>query len=221
MTEAIDSRASTSFSDPKPPRRHDPRTGRSLKSTAPCAAGDCASPILARGYCKKHYYRIWHHGDLDLRATERGAALSFLAGVPAQGDGCIIWPFARTSAGYAQVAVPKTGGKRALVSRLICERTHGPAPTPKHQAAHSCGRGHTGCISPWHLSWKTPAENTAEKNTHGTMLRGVRHPRAKFSAAQVQLIRAATGLQREIGARFGVSQQCVQHIKSGKTYRYD
>lgn len=29
----------------------------------PCAAGDCARPVIARGFCHRHYKRFMHHGD--------------------------------------------------------------------------------------------------------------------------------------------------------------
>jgi hypothetical protein len=44
--------------------------------------------------------------------------------------------------------------------------------------------------------------------------------RAKLTAETVQAIKAATGLQREIGARFGVSQPTVSKIKLGYKWRH-
>ena len=55
------------------------------------------------------------------------------------------------------------GGRRQSAHRAMCELVHGPAPTPKHQAAHSCHRGCDGCVLPQHLHWATDAENRAER----------------------------------------------------------
>jgi hypothetical protein len=53
-------------------------------------------------------------------------------------------------------------------TRVMCKLAHGPAPTPKHHAAHSCGKGHEACINPKHLRWATPRENAADAKLHGT-----------------------------------------------------
>lgn len=56
---------------------------------------------------------------------------------------CLIWPFNRAQNGY-----PTAGKNNAIrPHRLMCERRNGPAPSSKHQAAHSCGKGHLGCVN--------------------------------------------------------------------------
>ena len=86
------------------------------------------------------------------------------------GDECLLWPYGRVSKGYALMTA---GGMDRYVHRFVCAAENGPAPTPQHQAAHSCGNGHLGCVSRKHLSWKTQAENEADKIAHGTYhLRG-------------------------------------------------
>lgn len=57
-------------------------------------------------------------------------------------------------------------GVRMTLSRAICFELHGPPPTPKHQAAHSCG--FTQCITGGHLRWATPRQNQADRKLHGT-----------------------------------------------------
>jgi len=47
---------------------------------------------------------------------------------------------------------------------------------------------------------------------------GEKNPNAKIGRREVLLIREATGTQREIGLRFGVSQTHVYNIKSGKLW---
>lgn len=130
-----------------------------------------------------------------------------------EGDDCLIWPFARTRDGYG-----KFSGK--IVSRLVCEKTHGPPPTPEHQAAHSCGNGHLGCVTIRHLSWKTRQENAMDKTAHGTQPVGDRNGRAKLSEADIQAIRDLPDRlpQRQIGLMFNVSQQQISKIRCGKTW---
>jgi hypothetical protein len=105
---------------------------------------------------------------------------------------------------------------------VVCETVHGPAPTAKHEAAHSCGNGHLGCVSPHHLSWKTPIENAADKLNHGTNPNGENNGQSKLTAENVSSIRQLAGIlaQRKIAERFGVSQSAVSLIVSGRNWRH-
>src|SRR6185312_1870651 len=62
------------------------------------------------------------------------------------GDACMPWPFSKDG------RVGRGGltyrGKSYWAHRLMCELAHGAPPTPKHQAAHNCGKGHYGCVNP-------------------------------------------------------------------------
>lgn len=184
-----------------------------------CAEPDCASEAHCRGFCKKHYSRVRRHGDPKAGRTSQGVPLEYIETVVLKhgGDECLIWPFYRTSTFYGMVTVD---GVRQVATRYVCKRAHGPAPTEDHEAAHSCGRGHEGCISPNHLSWKTPSGNQADKIIHGTDMSGEKSPNAKLSAAQVGEIRALLGQMRktEIAKMFGVSTTQIARIETGQTW---
>ena len=123
---------------------------------------------------------------------------------------CIIWPHARDTHGRGQMT---RGGKRLQVHRLVCEKVHGPPPTPKHEAGHLCHNGRGGCISGDHLRWMTRAENSA-------MRRDTRHGR-KLTEEQVRDIRAWKTLIRStkwIAARYGISDDTVRDIVNGKRW---
>jgi len=152
--------------------------------------------------------------------TTRGEPLRFIReiAVPYQGDDCLTWPFARITNGYGSVWYE---GKVKYPHRIVCELAHGPAPSPRHEAAHSCGKGHEGCVNPRHLRWATPKENNADKVNHGTTLRGERSARAKLSAADVRQIRAQRGreTQQSLGNRFGVSPRTIEAIHLNKIWK--
>jgi hypothetical protein len=135
--------------------------------------------------------------------------------MPYEGDDCLIWPFGKS--GYRKIT---ERGVRTYIHRLVCEKTFGPAPSPDHEAAHSCGRGGLGCVAKRHLRWATPSENQLDRSLHGTDNGGERNASAKLTAAQIQEIRALKGqvFQRDIAARFGVTQQQVSRIQSGKRW---
>lgn len=185
-----------------------------------CCISGCASPVWSREMCRKHYAR-WHaHGDPSVtlcRQAPAGAPKAFLDAIEAHGHGCLTWPFATNGAGYAQINNPETGKK--LVTRIVCGRFHGPPPSPRHFAAHSCGKGHEACVAPWHLSWKTPAENSADREIHGTLRFGEAVAK-KLTANDVEAIRAMRGAepQQVTADRFGVSQTMVSRIQLGKAW---
>jgi len=142
---------------------------RQLHLGADCQAEGCYRPILAKGMCSVHYARWNAHGTLERVGTLPGAAKKFFHEIVLayDGDDCLIWPFANIK-GYAQIRI---NGRTSLVTRLVCEAEHGPAPTDSLDAAHSCGKGHLGCVTKRHLSWKTRLENMADAIAHGTMTR--------------------------------------------------
>jgi len=134
-----------------------------------------------------------------------------------QGDDCLIWPFSRNENGYGMLGYL---GKTHWAHRLMCEFAHGPAPAPKMQVAHACGLGHTGCVNPRHLSWKTRSENRADCKIHGTNLRSQRGNKGRLSPQQVLEIRGKLGKVRQIdiAAEYGISKQAVSSINTGRMY---
>lgn len=133
-----------------------------------------------------------------------------------EGGHCLIWPFFRDDQGYARVAVE---GKPRQASRFMCTLVHGPAPSEKHQAAHSCGNGHGGCVHPKHVWWKTPIENMADAVRHGTARFGSGRIRHKLTLEQVSEIRALKGVmtQSELGSLYGVTGKHIGKIHRGVT----
>lgn len=138
-----------------------------------CSIEGCESPHRARGWCNSHWLRWRRFGDPLGKAPERrpGKPVAYLHEIvfAYEGDECLIWPFSKDRKGYGQV---RFAGKLHIVSRLACQEANGPPPTPKHEAAHSCGNGHLACATKRHLSWKTRTENMADKVMHGTSMRG-------------------------------------------------
>jgi hypothetical protein len=126
----------------------------------------CGKPHEAKGYCRSHYERLFRYGDPQGGRTSRGEPLRFIQEVALQhtSDECLTWPYGKARDGYGMVWID---GRKVIASRYVCKRAHGAPPTPKHEAAHSCGKGHEACIAQGHLSWKTPAENAADKLVHG------------------------------------------------------
>lgn len=158
---------------------------------------------------------------VELRGTGRGIKW-MLAHVSYQGDDCLIWPFARGD-GYGNIGYY---GKIYRSHRFMCKLAKGEPPTPKHQAAHSCGNGRNGCVNPRHLSWKTNGENQLDRRKHGTVARGGRqkdgtygHP--KITPEQDAQIRelSKTMTQMQLAEMFGVTHSTIQYRLYGGSYK--
>lgn len=134
------------------------------------------------------------------------------------GDECLPWPYIRNVHGYGTICVD---GRYKIVSRMVCEAANGPPPTPKHEAAHSCGKGHAACCAKRHLSWKTRAENMADKVEHGTHHRGERNPSAKLKKSDVEkIIWLVDGgmTQQAVADQYSISQSTVSLIVRGRLW---
>lgn len=184
--------------------------GRGGKS---CSIEGCGGKVVGYGWCNRHYKSWLKYGDSVEAPNRRAPAQDYVCNVVLnyQGDDCLTWPFARDDKGYGRFFAD---GRTRIVSRVVCEMVHGEPPTHNHEAAHSCGKGHLGCVNPRHLSWKTTSANHMDKVEHGTHNRGSRHPWAKLREADVQEIRRLrpTTTTRELAARYGVTQSCIDTI---------
>ena len=190
-----------------------------------CCVPGCANKVKnrARQLCSKHYERLRLYGDVNHTngSTPYGAAQSFYEArvLGCTTDDCLIWPYSRQGGGYGSIC---RHGKWRTVASLVCEDLYGQPPTPQHEAAHSCGNGHLGCVNPRHLRWATHSENLADRVEHGTANRGERHGNAKITRHDVRAIRMMAGKrsQREIAEALGTTRNIVQRVIYGETWAW-
>lgn len=184
-----------------------------------CSIPDCGKRLVARGLCTAHYARQRLGKSLDNIGMTPGFRLKFVQEVALnhKGDDCLVWPYPRNNMGYGMVSI---ANKNVYAHRYICSVVHGEPPTPKHHAAHSCGNGDKGCLSPSHLSWKTAAENAADKVIHGTHNRGVKSHMARLTENDVKEIWGLKGKepQKSIARRYKVSAGAIQRIHEQKNW---
>lgn len=188
-----------------------------------CKIDGCDRRADTIGICATHYRRHRLYGDPlgggAFRARP-GQPLAFLERAKAsKTDDCLIWPFARNSAGYGHLEID---GRLTLAHRIICADANGPAPDDKSEAAHLCGNGHLGCINRRHLQWKDRKGNSDDKIIHGTLLSGETCPASKLTDKDVISIRAMGGSlsQSKIAAKFGITQTNVGYILRRATWKH-
>ena len=173
----------------------------SKKPKGICSIDGCTLKVYSFDLCGKHYGRLRRTGDPlknDRRIAKDGEAKAFAeAAWNMETEECIDWPFSMSATGTA--ASGFLDGKIVLVGKAFCERMYGPAPEG-YETAHSCGRGHFGCINKRHLSWKTRSENMQDKWIHGTS-------GTKLNKDQVSEIRKLQGVETafDISVKYGVS----------------
>jgi hypothetical protein len=140
-----------------------------------------------------------------------------LAHIDYCGADCLPWPYAKFSDGYGVLGYQ---GARYRAHVLMCTLTHGPAPSPEHEAAHNCGNGHLACCNQTHLRWKTRSENQHDRATHN---RRPLNGKPRLKPDQVREIRQLKGelTQQAIADRFGTSRTNIIMIHNGTTWPLD
>lgn len=186
-----------------------------------CAIVDCGNEAHAQYWCRDHYNRWKRWGHPLIRPplrTPNGVPWTYLQTVVLtfQGDECLLWPYGATN-GYGTITRNKG---RYRVNRFVCEAHHGSPPTPRHEAAHSCGNRR--CCNPQHLRWATPEENSADKVLHGTHNRGERSTKAIITTQDALEIRAFKGKRglRELSERFGIGINQIKAIQNNKSWAW-
>jgi hypothetical protein len=153
------------------------------------------------------------------RKSPHGAPLRFILDVALgwTSDECLIWPYARVGKGCGSL---RHEGKVVGAHRVVCGLAHGRAPSPAHEAAHSCGRGFDACVNPNHLRWALPRENAADKISHRTDNKGEKHGLSKLTEKDVREIRRLKESvpKAVLSRRFDVSHRTISRVVSGETW---
>ena len=193
-----------------------------MASSRICSIPECCKPVRARGWCNGHWIRWSRYGDPQAGQRPRSASFEYLHETVLSyedKDGCLLWPHYTRTDGYPVTSID---GQRMAVHRYVCEKEHGPPPSPHHDAAHSCGKGHLACVNRHHLSWKTRSENFADKLIHGTDNRGEKNGYSKATEEQARQILALRGkmTRQQIAEKVGVTRSIVAHIHCGNSWRW-
>lgn len=190
-----------------------------MAATGICSIDGCGKRNKARGLCAAHWQR-WRKYGAPTGGRTNGMPLAFLnEAAKCVGGECFIWPFAKTTRGYGQI---RRNGKAHSVSRLVCEMVNGPPPSSEHEAAHTCGKGSSGCVSGAHLVWKTHTDNMMDRHIHGSVPHGETAPWAKLTNLDVLAIRAAasSASQTDIARAYGLTQSMVSLIVRRKRWAH-
>ena len=196
--------------------------------TKECSTTGCPRPMKARGMCNACYER-WrrngHDGVPALRPLRKpdaspAEALRFLLKrTKEEGDHrCLIWQGRPTKNGYARIfhkGVARNGHAvtRMLVDEIILGDDRRPDGTI---ACHSRQCISRACINPMHIRWDTPSAN----NIDAREMRRVAGQKLTQADADAIRTRCEGGeSQRAVGADYGICQQNVSAIVTGKSWK--
>lgn len=171
-------------------------------------------------WCNTCYQWSRNNGSVDPNGRKRkrgwGDLMTELqAAAKANTDRCIIL------GGHAGRPSVSYQGTRMAASRAVWIIAIGD-PGDSH-VLHTCHRGIEGCINIRHLYLGHYEENARDMVEAGRSCRGERNGTNELSPAQVQEIRQliASGVpQRQIGKRYGVVQQTVSDINTGRIWSW-
>lgn len=188
-----------------------------------CSMSGCGRKHYGRGLCKTHYGQAWakgEHVDHARALVKAGATLDERLrhhGWTVMKAGCWEWDGSKNSHGYGQLAAGLPNSRPEIASRAAYAAWVGPIPDGS-LVCHRCDN--PPCINPAHLFLGTKADNNRDMAQKRRTANGEHKSSHKLSDAQVDEIRAlyATGKfsQRELGVRFGVSQQFVGLLAKGQ-----
>jgi hypothetical protein len=133
--------------------------------------------------------------------------------------GCWLWLGFLNHDGYGRVG-PKRGvrsGGRA--HKVIWEMIHGKVPAGM-SVMHTCDV--RACVNPAHLKAGTHRENMDDCYAKRRHIFGERNSHAKLTEEQVLEIRQFAGkaTQREVAARYGVSQTAIAAIFNRRSWKF-
>jgi len=186
-----------------------------------CCVEGCASPLLARGMCSKHWQRMYKTGSLERTRPEWASVEErFLSKIaPADGNGCRVWTASRTARGYGNFNI---GGRSVGAHRYAWELANGPV-VPGHELNHKCNN--PPCVTVEHLEQVTHDQNMKYMAICGRAkpLRGEAAPNAKLTEKDIREIRARIARgerQVSVGALYGIHQAVVWKIKERKSWSH-
>lgn len=133
-----------------------------------------------------------------------------------ESDQCWLWMGQRNKKGYGIVS---RRGRRVLAHRLAYALANGPV-TNDAVIRHRCDN--PPCVNPAHIQSGSQADNMRDMRQRGRDVRGEKHPNAKLTMAQAQMLRGEyacrAGSMKNLATKYGIGIRAVHEIVHGRRY---
>lgn len=180
-----------------------------------CSIEGCGKPHWAKGFCGTHYRRFERTGDpMKVRKWGGWGLAEVKRLMSIETDDCVFFTGVKP---YGHLRM-ENKIDRSLPS-IVALLTHGPAPSPKHMGAHSCGNGHLNCVNKRHVRWATAKENSEDRSKHGRAT-GQKPRLTSGEVATIKRLLLDGEKRRVLGDRFGVTVVNIGLIATGRTWRH-
>jgi hypothetical protein len=134
--------------------------------------------------------------------------------LPEPTSGCWIWVGSIMACGYGQIGF---NYRNNYAHRVSYELHRGPIAFGL-QVCHSCDN--KWCVNPDHLFLGTPQDNSSDMVRKSRQTAGEKNPMSRLTPELIQSILQAPGTQREVAAKFGITQPHVSAIRSKKRWAH-
>lgn len=123
-----------------------------------------------------------------------------------------------SGAGYRKVDLRKAGRYCAVYVHVAVLTAFKGLPVNGQEGAHRNGVRVDNKL--WNLAWKTHAQNEADKIAHGTKLEGAKHPSARLSEADVQMVRESRQSAESLAEDLGVTANHIRGLRRGRYWSH-
>ena len=185
-----------------------------------CSIDGCLRKHAAKGYCKKHYYRIKLHGYnretiYDYESIDRIDLKTKINPITK----CKEWILSTCGSGYGSFRI---NGKLTKAHRFVWEHYNGKIPKGMN-ILHRCDN--PKCCEISHLFLGTQADNVADmvNKKRYTSCSGAKNGNSKLTEKEVIKIKELinTGMNQYVIARhFNITQPVVSAIKLMKIWKH-
>ena len=170
---------------------------------------------LAQAMVVELHHGRWHPKRVETEARDN-VTLRRLADVahPVLGTKCLEWIACQDRKGYGRFALM---GRSRLAHRVVFLIQRGRWPFV--DALHRCDN--PVCVNADHLFEGTNVDNVADRDDKERQSRGEARPNSVLTRSDIKGIRTLRTQgwkQRELSARFGISQPMISYILSGKKW---
>jgi hypothetical protein len=183
-----------------------------------CEAIECNEKHYCRGYCRKHYKRLFYGRPIDGPMKYEIGIHERLKSkiVENKSTGCHEWTGC-TTGGYGQI---EHNGKLDYTHRIAWKLLHGEIPDGLH-VLHKCDN--RKCVNPKHLFLGTHQDNIRDMIEKNRQARGSKCGSAILHENDISQIRkrfANGNSNKLIGIYFGVAPKTISNIKTGVTWKH-